>query len=96
MALQLFTDPSEGGRAYARGIEKAFDSMGDAAGGILQSYNDARVQKEAALNMLAASDIDGFKKQRNTLFSKIARIRNKFCWGIMNVNTKLLPRCKEH
>ena len=36
MALQLFTDPSEGGRAYARGIEKAFDSIGDAAGGILQ------------------------------------------------------------
>ena len=67
MALQLFTDPSEGGRAYARGIEKAFDSIGDAAGGILQSYNDARVQKEAALNMLAASDIDGFKKQKEYL-----------------------------
>ncbi|MDA7669552.1 hypothetical protein N8555_00825 [bacterium] len=81
MALQLFTDPSEGGRAYARGIEKAFDSIGDAAGGILQSYNDARVQKEAALNMLAASDIDGFKKQKEYLVQQNSKDKEQVLLG---------------
>ena len=67
MALQLFVDPNEGGRAYARGIEKAFDSVGDAVGGILQSYNDRRVKNEAALGQLVANDPDGFLKQDGML-----------------------------
>lgn len=67
MALKLFVDPSEGGRAYARGIEKAFDSVGDAVGGILQSYNDRRVKNEAALGQLVANDPDGFLKQDGIL-----------------------------
>ena len=67
MALKLFVDPNEGGRAYARGIEKAFDSVGDAVGGILQSYNDRRVKNEAALGQLVANDPDGFLKQDGIL-----------------------------
>lgn len=67
MALKLFVDPNEGGRAYARGIEKAFDSVGDAVGGILQSYNDRRVKNEAALGQLVANDPDGFLKQDGML-----------------------------
>ena len=67
MAFQLFVDPSEGARAYARGIEKAGDAIGDAVGGILKSHNEHRVKKEASLNLLAANDIDGFKKQKEYL-----------------------------
>ncbi|MDA7660358.1 hypothetical protein N8702_01485 [Verrucomicrobia bacterium] len=67
MAFQLFVDPSEGTRAYARGIEKAGDAIGDAVGGILKSHNEHRAKKEASLNLLAANDIDGFKKQKEYL-----------------------------
>jgi len=67
MAFQLFVDPSEGARAYARGIEKAGDAIGDAVGGILKSHNEHRAKKEASLNLLAANDIDGFKKQEEYL-----------------------------
>lgn len=67
MAFQLFVDPSEGARAYARGIEKAGDAIGNAVGGILESHNEHRAKKEASLNLLAANDIDGFKKQKEYL-----------------------------
>ena len=69
MALQLFVDPNEGARAYARGIEKAFDSIGDAAGNILQSYNDARVKKQQLLGTLVAYDdqLDNFKQSKEYL-----------------------------
>lgn len=69
MALQLFVDPNEGGRAYARGIEKAFDSVGNAVGGILQSYNDRRVKNEAALGQLVANDPDGIMSSQAGMFA---------------------------
>lgn len=81
MALQLFVDPNEGARAYARGIEKAFDSIGDAAGGILQSYNDARVKKQQLLGTLAAYDHDNVKGQKEYLVQQNDKDRQNVLMG---------------
>ena len=81
MALQLFVDPNEGARAYARGIEKAFDSIGDAAGGILQSYNDARVKKQQLLGTLAAYDHDNVKGQKEYLVQQNDKDRQNVLLG---------------
>ena len=64
MALKLFVDPSEGARAYARGIEKAGDAIGKSIGGILESYNERREKNEASLGMLVAEDPDGISRDQ--------------------------------
>lgn len=81
MALKLFVDPNEGARAYARGIEKAFDSVGDAVGGILQSYNDARVKKQQLLGTLAAYDHDNVKGQKEYLVQQNDKDRQNVLLG---------------